>query len=262
MVSKKFIGNQPITLSEKTYDKTCKYFLTVKLDGRRFLLKLGKTSYLISSKSEKIPLQISLEENYTLDGEMYNNVYYAFDILFYKEKDVRDLILSDRLLLLEETIKNNKIHSIMIKKYYTNDVCKDYKYLKKNTKFGDKYDGIIFTPNDNYYKNVLKWKPPELLSIDFKIRKNENSGFKFYLLNQDESVFKNKYTDGIINVNKETFDKYKDNCILEVIFDKKKRKFKILRDRPDKIKSNYKTVIKSNFDQIINPVNMHKLLCS
>lgn len=81
------------------------------------------------------------------------------------------------------------------------------------------------------------------------------------MLNQDNTVFKNKYTNGIINVNKQVYDKYQDNCVLEVIFDKKKRKFKILRDRPDKTNSNYKTVIKSNFDQIINPVNMYKLLC-
>lgn len=259
MVSKKIKMNQPVTLSESTYNKNIKYFITVKLDGRRFLLNLGKSSYFISSKSDKIPLPISLNENYTLDGEMYNNVYHAFDILFYKGKDVRNLILSDRLLLLETFLKELNADDITLKKYYYDDVCKDYINLIKTTKFGDKYDGIIFTPNKDYYSKVLKWKPPELLSIDFKIRKKEN---KFYLLNQDNTVFKNKYTNGIINVNKEIYDKYQDNCVLEVIFDKNKRKFKILRDRPDKINSNYKTVIKSNFDQIINPVNMYKLLCT
>lgn len=259
MGSKKFIGNQPITLSESSYNKNTKYFITVKLDGRRFLLKLGKSSCLISSKVEKIPLEVSLKEQYILDGEMYNNVYHAFDILLYKGKDTKNLDLGERLLLLKTFLDEHKIDFIVCKKYYTEDVCKDFKYLIKTTKFGDKYDGIIFTPNEHYYAKVLKWKPPELLSIDFKIRKKDN---KFYVLNQDNTIFKNRYTNGVINVIKEIYDKYSDGCVLEVIFDKNKKKFKILRDRPDKNKSNYKTVIKSNFDQIINPVDINKLLCN
>jgi hypothetical protein len=53
--------------------------------------------------------------------------------------------------------------------------------------------------------------------------------------------------------------KYKDGDVVEFIFDK--GKFKPIRIRKDKIKSNHISVILDNFKTIQNPPNMKKILC-
>lgn len=258
--NKRFIGNNPVTLSKDTYSPKTEYLTTYKLDGKRHLLLIeNKCLYFITSKMifNKIDMKTNTHLNKTLlDGEMFNGHFYAFDILFYKGIDLRKLKLDERLIYLNSI----KIKDIYIKEYISGNTCKDFYYLKK--KFSKEMksgivDGIILTPNSGYSATILKWKPKWLLSIDFKIKKV--NGNTFHLLTQKDKIYKNKYTTGIIKVSKKNYDIYPDNSIVEFIF--KNKKFTPIRARPDKSKSNYITVIQSNFDQIINPVNVKKLLC-
>lgn len=261
---KKIKFNKPITFSDKTFDESKKYWLSLKLDGERFLLytSTGKRNFLVSSKGQKVSVPETLNSNLdlklglVLDGELYKGVYYAFDILFYDSTDVRGLILEDRVKLLKSVIKTCKGKGLVYKQYYKKDICKDFFALVKKYKFTGKYDGIIFTPNSDYYSTVLKWKPDA--TIDFKIKKKDGL---FLLLDYDNKRFRNKYTNGVLKVSKKEYEKYPDNSVLELSFDPKTFKFSILRQRKDKSKSNYKTVIASNFEQIMNPTDVRKLIC-
>lgn len=246
---KNFIGNQPITISNDNYNKNMKYYLTYKLDGKRHLYQNG---YLITSKLEKFKFDLKCNESVLkdtlLDGELYNNIYYVFDILYYKGQDVRKLKFSQRLEILKS------IPCITLKKYWFGQIKNDFYEIKntfiKDMKIGGKIDGIIFTPDASYYAKVLKWKPINLLSIDFKIHKIQPNIFE--LLKHDDHTVYNSTT-----VSKYNFNKYLDGTVVEFIW---KNKFVPIRARPDKEHSNYITVIESNFKQIQNPINMRKLL--
>ena len=74
---------------------------------------------------------------------------------------------------------------IQYKKYKKN-LCLGVKNLlkkyKKEMVLNGKVDGLILTPTGSYYEPPLKWKPVELISIDFKIKK-ENNHFKLLFQN-------------------------------------------------------------------------------
>jgi ATP-dependent DNA ligase len=269
---KKFIGNKPITFSSKTYQDNITYYLTYKLDGSRKLLFISKNSCnFIDSKSintKYICDDPKFDELHgtLLDGELFKGILYVFDILYYKGKSVVMLSLSERIKLME---KLKDLPGIKIKQYIPtnkNNIYNVFKFLKTKYKAqlkNGEVDGIIFTPSSDYYSKVLKWKPLSLLSIDFKI--NKKNGM-FYLLKQNGKLFiprDQEYKDkGIskLSVSKKIYDKYKSGDVIEAIFDYKKNKFKVLRGRPDKDKSNYDTVINSNFEQIVHPESVKKIL--
>lgn len=270
----RFVGSQPIAFDASTYSKKREYFTTHKLDGLRKLLMLSndsdKESFLISSKMEfdkfKLPYRESLVKT-VLDGELVNGIFYAFDILFYKGKDLRPLLLIERLEALKDAIKILKSKKVVMKEYLVDNVCKDFFTLKnkyaKEMKTGE-VDGIILTPNTSYTSHKpLKWKPSWLLSIDFKIHRepsNVDGKDIIHLLTQNGSVFKprGKHANvGTVYIDK--FSKYKTGDVVEFIFDK--GKFVPIRLRDDKTNSNHISVILSNFKSILNPPDAKKLLC-
>lgn len=274
--TKKFVGSQPVTFNKDTYNPKLNYYTTHKLDGLRKLLLITDTKKgkIISSKMEVEDFVIpkrSILENTVLDCEFLpeQKKIYVFDILYYKGQDIRSKILKERLLFLQETLKILKSKKVLLKEYlspYENSLCKNF-YIIKN-KYSKKMetgevDGVIFTPDISYNTGVpLKWKPISLLSIDFKIKKIDDKNNKIALLTQSEETFKpkGKYSDiGIVKVSKEEYDKYSNGDVIEFIFEN--GKFKPIKIRKDKIKSNYIKVILSNFKTILNPPKMNKLIC-
>lgn len=268
---KKFIGSQPITFNKYTYNKNIKYYVTHKLDGLRKLLLLSdNSSYLISTKMEydKIELPIKSILNGTLlDCEYYKGKIYVFDILFISGKDIRKYTLKERITEMNKVVNLINSKKIILKKYYSpydNNICINFfDLLKKYSSDISKgeVDGIIFSPDESYDKGiVLKWKPIELLSIDFKIKKIGDN--KIELLTQKDELFKpkGKYSNiGIVKLKDKDYNNYNDGDVIEFIL--KNNKFVPLRARYDKVKSNHIKVIMSNFKTILNPPNMEKILC-
>src|SRR6476620_139956 len=87
---RKFIGSQPQTISnEKIEGKLDNYAMTLKLDGKRkLLMNIGNEIYEISSKMEfkftGITItQKNLKDTTLLDTELFEGVYYVFDILYF-----------------------------------------------------------------------------------------------------------------------------------------------------------------------------------
>ena len=291
----KFIGNQPVTLTPKTFQQDTEYYITVKLDGMRKLLFQSKngTAFVSSNSTLKpITVQNKLQPNTILDGEYIDpkgtndpDTFFAFDILFYNGIDLRPKPLHTRLKYLKRALNstpNGFGVKLKIKDHFRGDLCKIFFYFKKkfgHDLIGGVLDGFIFTPNTSYldkklsktttFLPPLKWKPMHLLSIDFEIKKvNVGDSHFFKLLLQNGKVysppnyFGDKYKGiGTVRVSKELYDTYKAGNVLEFVFDKKLGSFVFLRDRPDKSKSNYNTVIDSNMNEIVFPTNMRKILC-
>ncbi len=270
LVNKKtFIGSQPVTFNKNSYNKNIQYYTPYMLDGLRKLLLISAQNYLVSSKLEfkpfTLPKTSSMYKDTLLDGEYKDNKFFAFDILFYKGNDLRSKTLKERLDFLNNVISTIKSKKVILKEYILplQGICDNFfnltKKYSKEMETGE-VDGVIFTPDSGYTEfPVLKWKPLHLLSIDFKIKKNGN---QLQLLTQNGQVFKphGKYKEsGTVILDPLEAKKYTDNDVVEFIFDK--GKFKPIRIRKDKTKSNHISVILDNFKTIQNPPNMKKILC-
>jgi hypothetical protein len=259
---KKFIGVQPITFNNVNYSKTEKYFLTYKLDGLRSLLIIDShgNSNLVNNKLETYPFKIPIRDTLIdtiLDGELLNNKFYVFDILRYSGKDVRKSSMFSRIELLHQLSKILKSRKVTIKKYlspYDKSICENFEKLRKSIDPDDyvmidktrlPVDGIIFVSDSEYSKNPLKWKDTKLLTIDFKIKKISSN--EIQLLTQSGQIFKPKQRDlkniGTVKVPSCLYSELNDGEVVEFAFDKKRKTFKVLRKRPDKITSNHIKVI-------------------
>lgn len=264
--TKKFIGTQPVTFNEKSYDPNMKYFITEKLNGLRHLLcTINNKTFLVSSKMNIIPFYMKstkMKGYVVVDGELYGDKFYAFDILYYNGTDLRDLSFSTRLDYLKKLGDFYKSSNFIVKKYYSpylGTICKNFFNLKSKILIKlkkDILDGIIFTPDSNYQDKPLKWKLTSMLTIDFKIKIIDSK--RMVLLTQDDKPFKFKSKSVII----ENPGKFKDNTVLEFIYRKNSGKFIPLKERPDKLMSNHTRVIKDNLNTILSPPNMKKILCS
>lgn len=273
----KFIGAQPVTLNINSFTRKYSkfdYYITNKLDGKRYLIFIDNNgnSFKITSKMEftkiKLPKHVSKLKNTVLDSEYFNKKFHVFDVLYFKDKSLLEENFTKRLSELEEIldiIKSKKLIKKEQKIIYSDQLCKktiEYvENIKHRFKEGD-LDGIILTPDSVYYSQIFKYKPLELLSIDFKIKK-EDGKFKLLLQNGDLFVPRNfKYKDiGIVEVSKHIYNKYPDNSVVEFVF--KEGKFIPLRIRKDKINSNALFVILDNFKTIINQKNnnLKSILC-
>lgn len=251
----RYIGNQPISLTKKSFEKHERYFYTEKLDGsRKMLLFTPDGVYDISSRLEFNRIKMSKKLTGTLlDCEYFNKVYYVFDVLFYKGNNVQELNFSKRIEMYNEIVKNVNSKRLVSKQHFPltfKELCTKLPNIIKTLEprfVPNDLDGIIITPDTSYSSKVYKYKPISLLSIDFLIKKEAPN--VFYLLTSN-GLFKPKnqrYSNtGIITVDTETFKKYKDNTIVEFVF--KNNKFIPLRPRPDKQKPNSLFVINDNFN--------------
>lgn len=185
------------------------YSVTGKADGYRSLLYLsnnvailidGKNNFTIVSDNSKPSSSNDINngpDKILIDGEFIDesNTFLCIDILINNSKNVTTNSLLERHDLLQKVLKEHskrkglKINIKMKPFEYTTKSGKDiYKLTKKvySDKYSYKLDGIIFTPIDEMYysKYIYKWKPMEELSIDFLVKRSEDT---------DESDKNNKY---------------------------------------------------------------------
>ena len=178
------------------------YSVTVKLDGVRKLVLLTQTTAYICGPPDEISkrsLSKNVEnfvptlsrrrdfENFALlDCEEYDSKFYVFDILFYKGKDIRQNLFSERYDMIEKILASGTSADLFIAKKFhhgkdfyesTELAYEEMQKTKMNT------DGLIFQPRGDVYRNktTRKWKPSEKLTIDFKLISGKEKGT--YILN-------------------------------------------------------------------------------
>lgn len=242
---KKFMGSEVITFgSAKEIGKMSDYLCTIKYDGsRKIFLDKGHSVYLLEKKGNpmKIFYNPEIEESETIiDGELMGDIYYMFDILFYKGKDLRSLKFTERLGVLinafDEYKKREGFHvKISIKEYYENNLATEYKYSPGT-------DGVVFVKKDSPYSECpIKWKPKEMNTIDFKVKENPLGFWDLYC--SKDTMF--SYNGYFFN-NTEINSNFKSS-VIEFSFDKKSEKFVPVRERNDKQDGNYIDVARDNF---------------
>lgn len=263
---KKFAGNQPVTLTEKSFDRKIDYFTTPKLDGLRSLIFFTDSKvYTITSKLEFKEIKLTKYakdfSGVLLDAELYKGRYYPFDILFNNSIDLRKgFKLIDRLSQLSKIVKKINSKKLIEKKHTPLECSKFLKEIKDNeSKFrSGELDGFILTPSGDYYITVFKWKPSYLLSNDFQV-KNKGSN-KYLLLLQNKTVFALKEFPGIgVNTYSKEQERFKDGEVAEFVFDK--GKFVPLRVRPDKERANHISVILDNFREMMHQTDIRSVVC-
>jgi hypothetical protein len=254
----KFFGVQPMTLSDEKFNKKEKYALTKKLDGLRYnLICYNKQLYSISSKLIVSPVPYSCDiKNEILDIEYYKNYYHIFDLIDADPKSKVNLQM--RMEKASKLLQNIKpmfkdVPQIVIKDYYFSNKLEDlYSKFKETTSNLDSkiYDGLILVKSQENYINSapLKWKPVEMNTIDFLLKKKSNLQFDLYV-GDKEGLFLFTTT----TVSKKDYDTYKDDDIVE--FSYKNESWVPLKLRSDKLKPNFITVAEDNFHAVINPFN-------
>jgi hypothetical protein len=272
ITSQLFIGPNPITLqltNVAPIDENMNlsnirkdFVVTDKADGERNLMYISKTGkiYLITTNMDiKFTGAKTLNEdcfNTLFDGELIShdkngefiNLYAAFDIYFYKNKDVRHLtfllkekeedMYKSRFYLLENFRRNIKPISIVstkdtfeaspirfeMKKFYPMsskqtifDGCKSILEKEKEGLFEYETDGLIFT--HMFYgvgSNVIGKAGPKTRSTweySFKWKPPQYNTIDFLVTTlkspNGEDVIKSLYEDGL-TMNKDTqYEQYK-----------------------------------------------------
>lgn len=248
--------------------RTKEYSVTNKLDGERFIILLNdKGLYAVNKR-----LVDQIEKTYfpsvtILDTELFDGLFYVFDCMMYKGQDITSKNHAYRLKRASEI--SSEISYIYRKYKYT--TMKEFLKVENthnlltNIDYKNN-DGIIYTPNDIYRSNdIYKWKFPEKMSIDFKVRLTQNSkpytyelqlydkgnvlydfrGSKMFPLLEEEAKF---ISD----------QELIDGGIYE--FKYENEKFVMMRRRADKVLPNFRKTGESVWTDIKDPFTAKELL--
>ncbi|XP_030752482.1 mRNA-capping enzyme [Sitophilus oryzae] len=223
--------------------------------------------------------------NTLLEGEMVIDKvdgkdiprYLAYDIIKFEDQDVGKYpfyptrlqilesdIIKPRYIAMEQLIINKTLEPFSVRK-------KDFWPISQAASLlGEKFakslshepDGLIFQPSDEPYvagrcDNVLKWKPLDLNSIDFRLRIVTEGGTgivskkvgHLYLGQYDQRIAKMDYTKALKDLDGKIIE-----CKLE------NNKWKFMRERTDKTFPNSYNTAMGVMKSIQTPVTKEILL--
>ena len=219
--------------------------------------------------------------------------FLVFDVIFYQDKGVIYNWISnnyyDRLHIMDRAVNdlsNFKDIFITLKTWFpietikaTNNIYKhviDLTNKERNGKPVLEEDGLILQPFDgnyitfrewNVFNNVqFKWKPPEQLTVDFKIKFNPDNKKQWWLLTKSEQNYDVKQPNGetvhaIIIPTETDLRKYKENDIVECKLKEKglnpqRNIFTPILKREDKTEGNSLQTIMSTMEAVIKPFTL------
>ena len=294
--------NKPVNLRlDCLLSKKFEPAITIKLDGSRgFLFIYNDAIFLCVPPDYILIIEKKLQEysGSLIDGEFmtYNDedYFFAFDILYYKNNDVRNNDFKSRLDILESVkIKPDPLNYSIKTFYFTSGIAGDfvkshellvsqiitynfYDAFKKsfedsqNTPFPT--DGFIFQSAEKYMNNnTWKWKPTDKMTIDFYITndptligldKNEDSEkYLLFCLNRGHYINflgsqMNKF-NGFIK--SDTISEF-NNRIVEMKWDYTIKNFVAVRFRFDRNEPNAINVALDVWKDIHHPISLDTLL--
>ncbi|KAM7136065.1 mRNA-capping enzyme isoform 5-T5 [Molossus nigricans] len=231
-----FPGAQPVSMDKQNIKllEQNPYKVSWKADGTRYMMLIDGTN-----------------EVFMIDRD--NSVFHVSNLEFPFRKDLR-IHLSNTLLDGEMII--DRVNGQAVPRYLIYDIIK-FNLLEGNfaKEVSHEMDGLIFQPTGKYKPgrcdDILKWKPPSLNSVDFRLKITRMGGEG--LLPQNVGLL---YVGGYerpfaqIKVTKEL--KQYDNKIIECKFENNSWVF--MRQRTDKSFPNAYNTAMAVCNSISNPV--------
>lgn len=277
---------KPRDLNRDDIPKLGQYAVTDKADGVRRWLYLSRQSsgaYLmnINSNHELIkrvntvryesPLASTLLEGEYLHSHDH---FLIFDILAFDGKDVREQPFTERLKHMRVVAEGLKNENVSLKQFRSGDGMlkwafehlEDLHYVSKGKRHSYDNDGLIFVPlNEEYMptEDILKWKPRELLTIDFQLMGNDGT---YKLLNIESGKrlqfkgIKSNPNGGVFKAEKDqTLDgiPFANGMIVEFAW---RDKWVPVRIRHDKTVPNKVSVAKDVWRHIHRPITKDMLM--
>lgn len=263
---------KPVNFKMRVFNEMNKYAITDKADGVRQMVFIAEdgiyllfpNKFVSKYSNNTIPQLV----NTVYDAEIIDNyqnqrVILLFDILIYKNRDVRNASFSDRWT--EYVLRSNQQNNLL--KF--NIHLKHYLFPKDGTIFdragsillnvkekGIPNDGLIYNHlDDRYDRNAIiyKWKPIHLLTIDFMVVEDadaERKTFKLYIRTKDGLVH---YKNLVFQPTSEDISLI-NNSIVEFTYSNERKSFIPLRIRNDKIDPNFIHVADDVYNDIMNPI--------
>jgi len=294
----KFGGAQPVSMTKDNirFLNEKKYMVSWKADGTRYMMAiLGRDQVYMIDRDNAVFKISGLQfpnrkdpathlTDTLVDGEMVLDVvngqsiprYLVYDIVNFKQNPVGKVVFKTRLHCIENEIikprqsidRSREPFSVRIKPFWP--IADSAKLLDEEGQFmkqiAHETDGLIFQPADqnDVYKSgrnedILKWKPPELNSVDFKLRITKSGGMgmltklhaQLFVTGMDKP-----YAQMIF---KRELKEY-DNKIIECKFNQKSNSWAFMRERRDKSFPNHITTANAVCDSIRYPVTKDMLL--
>ncbi|KAI9143388.1 mRNA capping enzyme, catalytic domain-containing protein [Paraphysoderma sedebokerense] len=131
-----------------------------------------------------------------------------------------------------------------------------------------KSDGLIFTSSISGYhagtdQNILKWKPAEENTVDFKIRVIDNNGQPQYILQlwEGRDIHRDHAELILDDIGRSTLNPYMHGKVIECWYDPQwPNNWRFMRFRDDKDTANHASVFRSIMDSIRDGVSKEELL--
>jgi hypothetical protein len=263
--------NKPINITRNAIKAgLSNYAITNKLNGiRYFLLSSSDGVYLVNEKSMILMSLDGTNSINVIDGEYFNDKYYAFDILTDDGNDVRNESFVKRI----DRLQQKKSNTINLKKWFISDSIytsvNDALTYIKSTFLPEDNDGLIFQPMNESYRNKVtyKYKPPTNLTIDFRVKRRLNlpiNKFNLYMkVKEGESIFvgNREYPfQGSATITSDEIKRLsiKNNDIIE--FKYSGNNFIPIVNRTDKSFPNFIRTVFSVWNDINNPITESELL--
>lgn len=252
-----------------------------KADGTRYMLVimgkdrvyfLDRDNTVFKAEGVSFPRPDQLHEHLSdtvLDGEMVIDIvqgqnvprFLIYDIICFEGKPIREKDFGDRVRCINKNIIgarrnahqrqivniDNEPFRVRMKEFYDVTAAEKFFGEKFQSQISHEVDGLIFQPSKKPYKAdrcpyILKWKPPELNTIDFRlqiertpVREGHVSETLYQLyvggLNREYARL------GIVEAGYKKLNNKIVECGLQEVQDRSGKKgfvWKILRERTDK----------------------------
>ncbi|XP_055681575.1 mRNA-capping enzyme [Lutzomyia longipalpis] len=273
------------------------YHVSWKADGTRYMMLIkGENEIFFFDRDHacfevenlRFPRKKDLGNHLTntlVDGEMVIDKvkglsiprYLIYDVIKYEDDDVGQMpFYPTRLKCIEENIigprydcfrkglidKNREPFSVRHKMFWDVTQARALLGPKFASTLSHEPDGLIFQPSLDPYQTgqsneVLKWKPLELCSVDFKLKIAEESGMGI-LKRKVGLLYVGQLTAPFAQIKYTKVLKDLDNKIIECKFENNNWVF--MRERTDKSFPNSYTTAVNVCNSIKNPVTTQMLL--
>lgn len=308
LLGPKFAGPLPQTLTLEAFKKRTltrrNYSVTEKADGERYLLFVDSEGGMsLISRNMDIALLKDLPTkpdfaNTVMDGELYKNKFYTFDILAINGNDLRKQKLPDRLMNLYQVLVAMRVPMLRMKNFlvdtgrdiieYPSQKVTGFKNIyeasakiwgrKKN--FPYPLDGLIFTPTDDGYfsRDILKWKDENTIDFYYKGNRLHLAGFDGNGKNYMNIPFSGIDGKGTFNTRTKLVKNeiFTDNTASKEVREGKLSKpipgdpgvgefkfedntFRLIRKRPDRQFGNGVLASNQVWESITNPITIKEL---